>query len=105
MTMMPLLYHYDYRRTYQPQFSSLLRHHWLEEAQHAKLDTLMVEAIAWQLSEREVDEYEWMSDVLPTVRAPRTRGCRQRAERPARVAYTRRGTGCPEPRGRASYAV
>src|SRR5215831_14374570 len=27
-----------------PQFSSLLRHHWLEEAQHAKLDTLMVEA-------------------------------------------------------------
>jgi hypothetical protein len=39
-----------------PQFSSLLRHHWLEEAQHAKLDTLMVEAIAQQLSEREVEE-------------------------------------------------
>jgi hypothetical protein len=29
-----------------PQFKSLLRHHWLEESQHAKLDTLMVEAIA-----------------------------------------------------------
>jgi hypothetical protein len=29
-----------------PQFKSLLRHHWMEEAQHAKLDTLMVEAIA-----------------------------------------------------------
>jgi hypothetical protein len=29
-----------------PQFSSLLKHHWMEEAQHAKLDTLMVEAIA-----------------------------------------------------------
>lgn len=28
-----------------PQFKSLLRHHWMEEAQHAKLDTLMVEAI------------------------------------------------------------
>ena len=27
-----------------PQFKSLLRHHWMEEAQHAKLDTLMVEA-------------------------------------------------------------
>jgi hypothetical protein len=39
-----------------PQFSSLLRHHWLEEAQHAKLDTLMVEVIAQQLSEREVEE-------------------------------------------------
>ena len=25
-----------------PQFASLLRHHWMEEAQHAKLDTLMV---------------------------------------------------------------
>jgi hypothetical protein len=29
-----------------PQFTSLLRHHWMEESQHAKLDTLMVEAIA-----------------------------------------------------------
>jgi hypothetical protein len=29
-----------------PQFKSLLKHHWMEEAQHAKLDTLMVEALA-----------------------------------------------------------
>lgn len=29
-----------------PQFKSLLRHHWMEEVQHAKLDTLMVEALA-----------------------------------------------------------
>jgi hypothetical protein len=29
-----------------PQFNSLLRHHWMEEAQHAKLDTLMVEVLA-----------------------------------------------------------
>jgi hypothetical protein len=28
------------------QFKSLLRHHWMEEAQHAQLDTLMVESIA-----------------------------------------------------------
>ncbi len=29
-----------------PQFKSLLRHHWMEEAQHAKLDTLVVERLA-----------------------------------------------------------
>jgi hypothetical protein len=38
-----------------PQFSSLLRHHWMEEAQHAKLDTLMVEGIAKDLSEHEIE--------------------------------------------------
>jgi hypothetical protein len=44
-----------------PQFKSLLKHHWMEEAQHAKLDTLMVEALAEgrspQAIERGVDEY------------------------------------------------
>jgi hypothetical protein len=39
-----------------PQFSSLLRHHWLEESQHAKLDTMIIEAIAQPLSEREIQE-------------------------------------------------
>jgi hypothetical protein len=43
------------------QFKSLLKHHWLEEAQHAKLDTIMVEALAENMSETEieaaVDEY------------------------------------------------
>jgi hypothetical protein len=43
------------------QFKSLLKNHWLEEAQHAKLDTLMVEAIAEEMSaeeiEKAVDEY------------------------------------------------
>jgi hypothetical protein len=29
-----------------PLFKSLLRFHWMEESQHAKLDTLMVEALA-----------------------------------------------------------
>ncbi len=29
-----------------PLFTSLLKHHWMEEAQHARLDTLMVEALA-----------------------------------------------------------
>lgn len=44
-----------------PQFKSLLKHHWMEEVQHAKLDTLMVEALANGRSEEEimraVDEY------------------------------------------------
>jgi hypothetical protein len=39
-----------------PQFSSLLRHHWLEESQHAKLDTMIVDAIAQPLNEREIQE-------------------------------------------------
>jgi hypothetical protein len=33
-------------RDLDPLFKSLLKHHWIEEAQHAKLDTLMVEALA-----------------------------------------------------------
>jgi hypothetical protein len=37
-----------------PQFTSLLRHHWMEEAQHAKLDTLMTEAIAAGMSGSEM---------------------------------------------------
>src|SRR5262249_30201492 len=38
-----------------PQFSSLLKHHWMEEAQHAKLDTLMVEALAEGRSNDELE--------------------------------------------------
>jgi hypothetical protein len=37
-----------------PLFKSLLKHHWMEEAQHAKLDTLMVEALAEGRSEAEI---------------------------------------------------
>lgn len=44
-----------------PQFKSLLKHHWLEEAQHTKLDTLMVEEIAAGTAPEDirkaVDEY------------------------------------------------
>jgi hypothetical protein len=44
-----------------PQFKSLLKNHWLEEAQHAKLDTLMIEALAGGMTEQQiesaVDEY------------------------------------------------
>ncbi|MBP1684586.1 MAG: hypothetical protein H6Q33_729 [Deltaproteobacteria bacterium] len=38
-----------------PQFKSLLRHHWMEEAQHAKLDTLMVEALSQACKPEQID--------------------------------------------------
>ncbi len=37
-----------------PQFKSLLKHHWIEEVQHAKLDTLMVESLAANRTEEEI---------------------------------------------------
>lgn len=37
-----------------PQFKSLLKHHWMEEVQHAKLDTLMVESLAAGRSEEQI---------------------------------------------------
>ncbi len=44
-----------------PQFKSLLKHHWMEEVQHAKLDSLMVESLAAGRNEEQimngVDEY------------------------------------------------
>jgi hypothetical protein len=39
-----------------PQFKSLLKHHWMEEAQHAKLDTLLVEALAAKGSRAEIEQ-------------------------------------------------
>jgi hypothetical protein len=38
-----------------PQFKSLLRHHWIEEAQHTKVDTLMVQALTDNLTEAEIE--------------------------------------------------
>jgi hypothetical protein len=38
-----------------PQFKSLLRHHWMEEAQHTKLDTLMVQALTDNPSAKAID--------------------------------------------------
>ncbi len=39
-----------------PQFKSLLKHHWMEESQHAKLDTLLVESIAAKCSPAEIEQ-------------------------------------------------
>lgn len=51
-----------------PQFKSLLRHHWMEEAQHAKLDAMMVRALAEGRTEAEIlaalDEYAEMGGMF-----------------------------------------
>ena len=39
-----------------PQFKSLLRYHWMEEAQHTKLDTLMVQALTDNGSAKEIEK-------------------------------------------------
>ena len=51
-----------------PRFQSLLKHHWMEEAQHAKLDTLIVEALVEGRSaqgiEHGFDQYLAIGDFL-----------------------------------------
>ncbi|MFL6764954.1 MAG: hypothetical protein ACJ8FO_07135, partial [Sphingomicrobium sp.] len=39
-----------------PLFKSLMKHHWMEEAQHAKLDTLIVDALAVGRTEEQIDK-------------------------------------------------
>jgi len=47
-----------------PQFMSLLKHHWLEESQHAKLDTLVVESLAEKATPGEIDKaFEDYADI------------------------------------------
>ena len=38
------------------QFKSLLKNHWLEESQHTKIDTLIVESLAEAATEKEIDQ-------------------------------------------------
>jgi hypothetical protein len=38
-----------------PLFKSLMKHHWMEEAQHAKLDALMIDEMAQGYSSDEID--------------------------------------------------
>ena len=51
-----------------PLFKSLMKHHWMEEAQHAKLDALMIETIAERYSDEEraraVDEFFEIGEFL-----------------------------------------
>ncbi len=37
-----------------PQFKNLLRHHWIEEAQHAKLDALVLQSLAQRSSSQDI---------------------------------------------------
>jgi hypothetical protein len=39
-----------------PQFKSLLRHHWQEESQHAKIDTMLVDELARGLTKQEIEQ-------------------------------------------------
>jgi hypothetical protein len=39
-----------------PQFKSLLKHHWLEESQHTKLDTLILESVVKAATPKEIDQ-------------------------------------------------
>ena len=51
-----------------PQFASLLRHHWQEEAQHAKVDTLLASELAARLSPEQIqvgiDDYLKIATLL-----------------------------------------
>jgi hypothetical protein len=39
-----------------PQFKNLLKHHWMEESQHTKLDTLIVESVVKGATPKEIDQ-------------------------------------------------
>jgi hypothetical protein len=39
-----------------PLFKSLLKHHWLEESQHTKLDTLILESVVQGATRKEIDQ-------------------------------------------------
>ena len=51
-------------RNLDPQFTSLLKYHWLEESQHTKLDTLMIDFLAQQATQSEIDKaFEDYADI------------------------------------------
>jgi len=64
-------------RELDPLFKSLLKHHWLEESQHTKLDTLIVEELAADATEREIDR---AFDDYAAIAAFLDQGIRRQAE-------------------------
>ncbi len=56
-----------------PQFCSLLKHHWMEEAQHTKLDTLLIEELSNYLPVAEIsvafDDYLAIATLFDRVLA------------------------------------
>jgi hypothetical protein len=64
-------------RDLDPQFKSLLKHHWLEESQHAKIDTLILEDLAAHASKKEIDvAFEEYADIVRFL----DEGIKQQAE-------------------------
>ena len=61
----------------EPLFKSLMKHHWMEEAQHAKLDALMIEAMAERYS---ADEIEASVDEFFEIGAFLDAGLKQQAQ-------------------------
>jgi hypothetical protein len=59
-----------------PLFKSLMKHHWMEEAQHAKLDTLIVEALA---DGRSADQFDKAMDEFFEIGAFLDGGLKQQA--------------------------
>lgn len=45
----------DNAENLDPQFCSMLKHHWMEEAQHTKMDTLLVAQLAREISFQEIE--------------------------------------------------
>ncbi len=60
-----------------PQFKSLLKHHWMEEMQHAQLDTLMIEALA---DSRDAEECRSAAEEYLAIGAFLDGGLAQQAE-------------------------
>jgi hypothetical protein len=46
----------DSKEAIDPLVSSLLKHHWMEESQHAKLDTLVVDELASRATAEEIEK-------------------------------------------------
>lgn len=72
-----------------PLFVNLLKHHWMEEAQHAKLDTLMVEEIA---AGRSATQLEKALDEFLEIGMFVDGGLRQQVE--FNLENLQRSTGC-----------
>lgn len=45
----------DNAENLEPQFCSMLKHHWMQEAQHTKVDTLLVTQLAREISSQEIE--------------------------------------------------
>ena len=77
-----------------PQFKSLLRHHWMEEAQHTKLDTLMIQVLTDNRSAREIErgitDYAAIGALIDGGIPQQVRFDMQALQRAARRSFSKR---------------